>query len=523
MSTLFSLPRVTPVDSSGQPYAAAKLYFYAAGTLVHQLVYTDEALTVAHAQPVVADSNGRFAAIYLNPDASSDYRIQLKTSADVLIYDQDNIPRNESTSITTNDVFVALYPLTDAETSAGVTPVNYQYPVGNVLRYGTNTTPGSTDMHTAFTSAWNAIKETGGTVTIPQGVYTLSATWVLDVSLSGPYNYSVIGYGAELRASGTVTGHAIQVYKGYNNFGVTIEGLHFNHRANSTVGGCIQSKGSIHLRIINCSQEGHDTKAGYSGIELGPSTEGDVDTNSFWTLIDGFSTRQRTSGDGANPDIGIRLKGNANATKIVNCSLSFVDDAIVIDTDGVSGALANAVRILHNDFEIVTNCVTIKTDPPADYMPTGLQIAFNRAEIATTFLKFTGAAVSEVPVGINLYNNYLTVGSVTNYLVNPNNQYSIFSYEPAVSGVGTRNIMGGSANFTIIPENYASTPSNFVIRNLSGSSTYAGAHLVLGDPAISSCLHIWFNTGNDKLYMKRGSSPASATDGTVIATIGVDN
>ena len=76
MSTLFALPRVTPVDSSGQPYAAAKLYFYGAGTVIHQTVYADEDLATPHAQPVVADANGRFAAIYMDPESASDYRIQ---------------------------------------------------------------------------------------------------------------------------------------------------------------------------------------------------------------------------------------------------------------------------------------------------------------------------------------------------------------------------------------------------------------------------------------------------------------
>jgi hypothetical protein len=94
MSTLFTLPHVIPVDSSGQPYAAAKLYFFAAGTLNYQAVYADIDLTTPHAHPVVADRNGKFAAIYLDPEEDADYRVQLKTSAGVLIYDQDDIPKD---------------------------------------------------------------------------------------------------------------------------------------------------------------------------------------------------------------------------------------------------------------------------------------------------------------------------------------------------------------------------------------------------------------------------------------------
>ena len=42
------------------------------------------------------------------------------------------------------------WPQTSAESSAGVTPTNYQYEPGNVLRYFTNTTPGTTDATTAI-------------------------------------------------------------------------------------------------------------------------------------------------------------------------------------------------------------------------------------------------------------------------------------------------------------------------------------------------------------------------------------
>ena len=42
---------------------------------------------------------------------------------------------------------------TAAELAAGVTPTNLKYEPGNVLRYGTNTTPGTTPMQDAFTAA----------------------------------------------------------------------------------------------------------------------------------------------------------------------------------------------------------------------------------------------------------------------------------------------------------------------------------------------------------------------------------
>jgi len=106
MTTIFTLPQQVPVNSSGTPYPGAKLYFYAAGTTTAQNVYTDIDLTDAHSQPVVADANGRFEPIYLDPNAAADYRVQLYTLGSVLIYDEDNVPR--SNSFNTADVFTAI-------------------------------------------------------------------------------------------------------------------------------------------------------------------------------------------------------------------------------------------------------------------------------------------------------------------------------------------------------------------------------------------------------------------------------
>src|SRR5690349_20190299 len=93
---LLYLPRQFHVASDGQPYSAAKLYTYRATTTTPLDVYTTSALNVAHANPVEADANGVFPAIYVNPASGYDLKVILTTSADVEIYTEDNIPRQES-------------------------------------------------------------------------------------------------------------------------------------------------------------------------------------------------------------------------------------------------------------------------------------------------------------------------------------------------------------------------------------------------------------------------------------------
>jgi hypothetical protein len=75
----FFLPKQVAVDSTGAPLAGAKLYFYRAGTTTPTDTYTTSARSVAHTNPVVADSEGVFAAIYLG--TTYNYKAVLKTSA----------------------------------------------------------------------------------------------------------------------------------------------------------------------------------------------------------------------------------------------------------------------------------------------------------------------------------------------------------------------------------------------------------------------------------------------------------
>ena len=66
------------------------------------------------------------------------------------------------------------YSETAAETTASVTIVDSQKKPGNVLRYGTNTIPGTTDMSVALQAA----SDSNGFVFIPDGTYLHAAGWV---------------------------------------------------------------------------------------------------------------------------------------------------------------------------------------------------------------------------------------------------------------------------------------------------------------------------------------------------------
>jgi len=84
----FLLPRYQVLDNSANASSGAKLYFYSAGTSTPKDTFSDDALTVANTNPVVADSAGRFGDIFLE---SGDYKVVLTDSADVEVWTADPV------------------------------------------------------------------------------------------------------------------------------------------------------------------------------------------------------------------------------------------------------------------------------------------------------------------------------------------------------------------------------------------------------------------------------------------------
>ena len=87
--TLFVPPNVPALDTNGNPLSGALWYFYLTGTTTPVDVYTSATLATAHANPVVADSAGRFPPIYRSPDVT--YRGVLKTATGTTIADYDPV------------------------------------------------------------------------------------------------------------------------------------------------------------------------------------------------------------------------------------------------------------------------------------------------------------------------------------------------------------------------------------------------------------------------------------------------
>lgn len=92
MAQRFFVPNAQMFNDSGIVLNAGKLYFYETGTSTPLDTYSDEDLTSANANPVVADSAGRFGDIFLK---NQKYKVVLKDSTDATIWTADPVSNTD--------------------------------------------------------------------------------------------------------------------------------------------------------------------------------------------------------------------------------------------------------------------------------------------------------------------------------------------------------------------------------------------------------------------------------------------
>ena len=109
MAILFSNPWYHPISGSVTTYPGAKLNFYRTGTTTRQDTWTSSALSVAHPNPVVADADGVFPAIYLG-NASYPYKVVLTDADDVTLEEADPISGTDASVATLAELIALTSP-----------------------------------------------------------------------------------------------------------------------------------------------------------------------------------------------------------------------------------------------------------------------------------------------------------------------------------------------------------------------------------------------------------------------------
>lgn len=169
-----AFPVINPIlqffDNSGEVLGGGLLYTYEPGTTTPKTTYTNENLSTPNTNPIVLSSAGRCTIFTAE---ASEYKYILKTSAGVTLRTEDEVKAPVGTQA---GIGALLYPRTSGEIAAVVTPTNYWHPPGHVYRYGTNTTPGTTDMTAAINTAADVCREGNYVLCLPPEVCFVSSS-----------------------------------------------------------------------------------------------------------------------------------------------------------------------------------------------------------------------------------------------------------------------------------------------------------------------------------------------------------
>lgn len=78
-------------DNNGDPLSGGKIYTYEAGTTTPLTTYTTSVGNIPHTNPIILDAAGRVPGGEIWLDYAQQYKMIVKTSADVQIASYDNI------------------------------------------------------------------------------------------------------------------------------------------------------------------------------------------------------------------------------------------------------------------------------------------------------------------------------------------------------------------------------------------------------------------------------------------------
>ena len=218
MSSLIQPPREVFTDTDGTPLESGYIYIGDAGLNPETneiQAYTDAALSLKIAQPIRTlgghpVASGTPVDLYVSATSYSittrnkNKTLILTDLTEVSVVSELRDDLAHTTDLTKGNRLV-YYPRTANEIAGGVTPVNYYLMPFDLLRYVTNTTPGTTDLSTGFLNCAKSMP-LGGPIYMPEGKIKISDTIqddVLDVSSNGQ-PITLIGKGAsEVTGEGT--------------------------------------------------------------------------------------------------------------------------------------------------------------------------------------------------------------------------------------------------------------------------------------------------------------------------------
>lgn len=171
MANRLIIPNPQFVDGTGLPYAGGKLQFSATGTSTPQNTFSDSALTIANANPIILDSAGRAGSVFLSNLA---YKVQLFDVNNVQIWSMDPVWSSDFSTVAQFAVNNGSPNGTVAGTAGtfGGLPSSVIWDATNNILYVCTTTGTST---TAVWTAVNSATSSAGVIESPTGRLTLTS------------------------------------------------------------------------------------------------------------------------------------------------------------------------------------------------------------------------------------------------------------------------------------------------------------------------------------------------------------
>jgi hypothetical protein len=246
-------------DNNGNPLANGFVYTYAAGTNTPQATYVDSTQTTQNTNPIQLNARGE-APIWLDPTLGYKINITDQFGNQIPNWPVDNIPGGFgalpiSTNLIPNPTntftlgnsthsWAQLYlgpnadPVyntasdtigyigrTAAEIAAGVTPANFAYVPGHVYRYGTNTTPGTTDMTAAINTAATVCRQGNYTLLLPADACLVSSSLNFSgIHVQGPVDYPLFSIRASSAQFNVITSTGASLFEDFGVDGGNLNG-----------------------------------------------------------------------------------------------------------------------------------------------------------------------------------------------------------------------------------------------------------------------------------------------------------
>ena len=200
------------LDSNGDPISGAKANIYETGTTTPETVYQNTGLSTPHANPIIADSEGRFAQAFYGGSLTlkvvftdaSDVEIETMDPAQVMSISSsaaDDVTFTPVTNVTATDVQAAIAQVqTNLTTDIAALPTGYEF-IETLDASGS----ASLDFDTLDTSKYDAFKIVlGGLVPATDDV-----ALYCQPSTDGGSSHTSTGYAA---------------YSGYTSDGAAVNG-----------------------------------------------------------------------------------------------------------------------------------------------------------------------------------------------------------------------------------------------------------------------------------------------------------